>query len=315
MKTKAKPFLKWVGGKGQLLAQFENYYPNEIRKGGIETYCEPFLGGGAVFFEIMQRFDVTSAYISDVNKDLILAYWIVQQKPEQLIEQLERYQKLYDSTEQKNRNDLFLSVREQYNEQRFGIDYTKLSDNWVLRAAQLIFLNKTCFNGLFRLNSKGGFNVPYGKYPNPAILDESNIWATSEILNKAEIQIATYDKSQNVVDSHTFMYLDPPYRPLNKTSNFTGYAGSVFSDADQQKLAQFFKKMDQEKNAKIMLSNSDPKNEDPNDAFFEQIFSGYNLYNVSANRAINSNPDKRGAINELVITNYQYQPQILTLNF
>ena len=179
MKVKARPFIKWVGGKGQLLNQFEDYYPSDLRNRKLKKYSEPFLGGGAVFFEVMQRFNVESAYVSDVNKDLVLAYWVVQQKPEQLIDVLDKYQKQYDSTPVEERNDLFLSIRAQFNEHRFEINYKKLSDSWIERAAQLIFLNKTCFNGLFRLNSIGGFNVPFGKYPKPTILDEPNIWSLS----------------------------------------------------------------------------------------------------------------------------------------
>jgi DNA adenine methylase len=315
MKVKARPFLKWVGGKGQLLNQFEDYYPSELRNRKVKKYIEPFLGGGAVFFEVMQKFKVESAYLSDVNKDLVLAYWVVQQKPEQLIGYLHDYQKEYDLTGIQERNELFLKIREQFNQNRFGINYHKLSDNWVERAAQLIFLNKTCFNGLFRLNSTGGFNVPFGKYPKPAILDEANIRAVSKVLQKAEIRIAAYNECYDKVDNQTFVYFDPPYRPLSKTSGFTTYSGNEFGDKDQIQLASFFKKLDIERGAKLMLSNSDPKNENLNDNFFENIFTDYKLYRVSANRAINCNGDKRGAINEIVITNYQYEPQTLAFNF
>jgi DNA adenine methylase len=165
------------------------------------------------------------------------------------------------------------------------------------------------------LNSKGGFNVPYGKYPKPAILDEPNLWAASEVLQKAEIKIAGYQECLHQVDNQTFAYFDPPYRPLNKTSSFTTYAGQEFGDGDQKELAQFFRKLDTEQGTKLMLSNSDPKNEDPNDDFFENIFTDYQFYRVSASRAINCNGDKRGAINEIVITNYVYEPQALAFHF
>lgn len=320
----AKPFLKWAGGKGQLLAQFENFYPRELRKREIEKYAEPFLGGGAVFFEVMQRFGVKNAYLSDVNKDLVLTYWVVQRKPDALLDFLEQYQKEFDSTPPEQRNDLFLAVRSHFNQNRFEINYKKSArpgqsdgwaDNWVPRAAQLIFLNKTCFNGLFRLNSKGEFNVPFGKYPNPTILDERNIMAASQVLQNAEIRIASYDQSFSEITSKTFAYFDPPYRPLNKTASFTTYTGDGFTDKDQAALASFFQKLDMEKRAKLMLSNSDPKNENPSDDFFEKTFAIYNLHRVSANRAINSNGDKRGAIYELVITNYQHEPQALAFDF
>jgi DNA adenine methylase len=315
MKIKARPFLKWVGGKNQLLNQFEDYYPSELRQGKLKKYAEPFLGGGAVFFEVMQKFKLQNAYLSDVNQDLVLAYWVVQQKPEALIDILEKYQLNYDKTPIENRNDLFLSIREAFNQQRYEMNYTKWCDSWIQRAAQLIFLNKTCFNGLFRLNSKGGFNVPFGKYLKPTILDESNLWAVSEVLQKADIKIAGYQECFYHVDNQTFTYLDPPYRPLNKTSSFTTYAGHEFGDDDQKALAQFFRKLDTKRGTKLMLSNSDPKNEDPNDHFFENIFSDYQFYRVSANRAINCNGDKRGAISEIIITNYVYEPQTLAFHF
>jgi DNA adenine methylase len=315
MKLKAKPFLKWAGGKGQLLNQFECYYPSELHKQKIKKYSEPFLGGGAVFFEVMQRFGVETAYISDINKDLILAYWVVQQKTEQLIDCLRKYQKLYDETLIEERNNLFLTVRQDFNAERLKINYQKISDSWVLRAAKLIFLNKTCFNGLFRLNSKGEFNVPFGKYANPTILDEPNLWSVSSILQRAEISIGNYETCYDKIDNQSFVYFDPPYRPLSKTSSFTTYAGHEFLDKDQIQLAKFFHQLDREKGAKLMLSNSDPKNENPNDYFFEHIFINYYFHNVSANRAINSNAEKRGAIKELIITNYQYEPQTLAFHF
>ena len=315
LKIKAKPFLKWVGGKGQLLNQFEQYYPKALRENGIAQYCEPFLGGGAVFFDIMQRFSIRSAHISDINKDLILTYWVIQQKPEQLIDILAQYQKQYDNTENDLRNDLFLKIRQDFNDTRTAIQYSKISDNWFERAAQVIFLNKTCFNGLYRLNSKGGFNVPFGKYANPTILDEQNIWAVSEVLQRAEIRIASYKDCFEKINHNAFVYFDPPYRPISKTASFTTYAGTQFLDKEQIDLAAFFKKLSVEKGCKMMLSNSDPKNENENDDFFEHIFTGFQLYRVSANRAINSKGDKRGAIKEILITNYAYEPQTLAFNF
>ncbi len=312
---KAKPFLKWAGGKGQLLKQFKDYYPSELYKGKIEKYVEPFIGGGAVFFEIMQNFDIKSAYISDINKDLILTYKVIRQKPETLCDFLEQYQNEYDKTKQEERNNLFLMIRKHFNTQRFEINYKKFSDNWIPRAAQLIFLNKTCFNGLFRLNSKGEFNVPYGKYPNPTILDSDNIFAVSEILQNVEIRNANYNESFDIITSNSFVYFDPPYKPISKTSSFTTYSGTEFSDNQQIELAGFYHKINIEKQAKLMLSNSDPKNKNPDDDFFEKAFKDYNLHRVYASRAINSNGAKRGKIKELVITNYKYEPRTLAINF
>ncbi len=303
--NKAKPFLKWAGGKNQLLKQFENYYPPELRKGKIERYVEPFIGGGAVFFEIMQKYNIRSSYISDVNKNLILTYRVIQQQPDILLEFLEQYQKKYDSTHEEKRADMFLSMRKHFNTQQIEINDRTFSDNGIPRAALLIFLNKTCFNGLFRLNSKGEFNVPFGKYKKPTILDSDNIMSASRILQNTEILNSDYQNCFESVDEKTFVYFDPPYRPLTKTASFTNYAGFKFTDRDQVELAHFFKKMDNEKHARLMLSNSDPKNENPEDCFFEQIYNGYRLHRVHASRMINSNAAKRGQINELVITNYE----------
>jgi DNA adenine methylase len=315
---KAKPFLKWAGGKGQLLEQFENFYPNELRKGVLKHYVEPFLGGGAMFFALAQRFKIESAYLSDLNKDLILTYQVVQQRPQNLLDFLNQYQKEYDKTVHEKRNDMFLAVRSQFNLQRIEINYrqkSSLPDNWVLRAAQFIFLNKTCFNGLFRLNSKGEFNVPFGKYKVAMICDEPNILAVSKVLQKADIQYADYSNSWETINEKSFVYFDPPYRPLTPTANFTNYINVEFKDKEQVQLSDFFRKIDQEKGAKIMLSNSDPTNENPIDDFFNRIYSDYNIFKVSASRAINCAGDKRGKITELLITNYPYEPQSLAINF
>ena len=221
----AKPFLKWAGGKNQLLEQFKNYYPTDLKNGIIKNYVEPFLGGGAVFFDIAQRFNIERAYLSDINKDLILTYQVIQQQPDDLLEYLAHYQKRYDQTEQEQRNELFLTMRTQFNEQRFEIDYQKLSDHSVLRATLFIALNKTCFNGLFRLNSKGAFNVPYGKYKTAMILDEANILAVSHLLQRVEIISTEYTHCWNHVNDQSFVYFDPPYRPVSQTANFTTYTG------------------------------------------------------------------------------------------
>ncbi len=316
---KAKPFIKWVGGKGQLLEQFENHYPNEIRKGIIKNYVEPFLGGGAMFFALSQKFKIQNAYLFDLNKDLILTYKVIQENPNLLLDFLEQYQNEYDNTPQEKRNDLFLAIRSHFNLQRFEINYKKsigiMPDNWISRAAQFIFLNKTCFNGLFRLNLKGEFNVPYGKYKTAMIFDEINILAVSKILQNAEICYADYSDCFEKINANTFVYFDPPYRPISETASFTTYTGTEFKDKEQLQLANFFKKLDTQTNAKLMLSNSDPSNENIEDKFFENAYSGYNIFKVSANRAINCDGEKRGKITELLITNYKYEPQTLGFNF
>jgi len=300
----AKPFIKWVGGKSQLLEQFENYYPKEIKTKEIQNYVEPFLGGGASYFHLAQKYGIKNAYLSDLNKDLVLTYLVIQQKAEILLDFLEQYQNLYNSTEQEKRNDLFLSIRKNFNEQRYEINYKKISENWISRAAQFIFLNKTCFNGLFRLNSKGEFNVPYGKYKTATILDIENINAVSRILQKAEITHSEYSNCYSKITEKSFVYFDPPYRPLTKTANFTTYTGTIFNDNNQIELAKFFQKIDRDKGAKLMLSNSDPVIINPKDKFFEKAYKGYNIFRVSASRAVNCNGTNRGKISEILVMNY-----------
>ena len=168
---------------------------------------------------------------------------------------------------------------------------------------QTIFLNKTCFNGLFRVNSKGGFNVPFGDYVNPKICHEENLRSVSKILQNTTILRGDFTESRNFIDSNTFVYFDPPYRPLNKTSNFTSYSKFEFTDDEQLKLATFFNEMSQ-KDVKMLLSNSDPKNEEPDDDFFENAYQTFNINRVLASRAINSKAEKRGKINEIIVTNY-----------
>lgn len=301
---KAKPFIKWVGGKGRLLEQFERYYPNELKKGAIKNYVEPFLGGGALYFSILEKYEIQNAYLSDLNRDLILTYRVIQKRPDTLLDFLEQYQKRYDETAPDKRYDLFLAVRKHFNEQRFEINYKKISDNWASRASQFIFLNKTCFNGLFRLNSKGEFNVPFGKYKTANIFNPDNITAVSHALQNAEIVETAYKGCWTSVDNKTFVYFDPPYRPITKTSSFTTYTGSEFTDKQQIELAEFFQKLDKEKGAKLMLSNSDPTGINPDDTFFEKAYQGYIINKVSANRAVNRNGAGRGKISELLITNY-----------
>jgi DNA adenine methylase len=301
---KAKPFLKWAGGKTQLLSQFEAYYPESLKLGKVKKYIEPFIGSGAVFLEICQNYVIESAFISDINPDLILAYQVIQACPDELIAALEILQDKHDKSDRAARQLLFAEVRTQFNEQRARTYYRKSSKIDVNRTAQLIFLNKTCFNGLFRLNSKGEFNVPCGQYKQPRILDADNIRRISKLLDKTEIRLAEFESCYAIADEHSFIYFDPPYRPISKTANFTSYASKGFTDSEQEKLARLFRRLDRDKGAKLMLSNSDPKNENMDDDFFERLYAGYSIHRVLASRAINSVAAKRGRINELLIVNY-----------
>ena len=292
----AKPFLKWAGGKGQLLDKFQELYPKQLKQKKIKTFYEPFLGSGAVFFDIAQNYDIESAYLYDINEELILTYKVIQKDVSKLLDFLYRYQKNYLKLDKKQRQEFFYDQRTNYNLQRFNIDYNKYSEQWFPRAAQLIFLNRTCFNGLYRVNSKGEFNSPAGDYDNPTICDEQNLLAVHKVLQIAEIKKADFRQVVADLKDKSFVYFDPPYRPISKTANFRSYSKQDFSDNEQIELSKLFRELDK-KGVKVMLSNSDPKNNNPTDNFFDGIYRGYNILRVPARRMINSDPTKRGESN------------------
>jgi DNA adenine methylase len=268
----ATPFLKWAGGKSQLLSTFNKFYPPTFNR-----YFEPFLGGGAVFFSLAARNKGFKAVISDCNAELINCYVMLRDQPDAVIEALG-----------KHRNDIhyFYKVREQ--------DCDDLDD--AERAARMIFLNKTCFNGLYRVNRKGQFNVPFGRYKNPKLIDHQNIAAVSRVLANAQITCQPFEQVVAKTRQNDFVYLDPPYHPLSNTSNFTGYTKGSFTFADQERLAATFKSLSQ-KGCHVMQSNSDIP-------AIRELYSGFRIETVLANRAINCNGEKRGRINELLILNY-----------
>ncbi len=300
----AKSFLKWAGGKGQLLERFISYYPTELKSGKIQNYYEPFTGGGAVYFHVAQNFPIKTAFLYDINEELILAYRVVQKDAEKLIEALTSINNRYTELNEKKRIEFYYQTRDEFNGSFSKIDFNNYSDNWIWRAAQIIFLNKTCFNGLFRFNSKGEFNVPAGRYKNPKILDEQNLLKTSELLQIAKIERADFLKIEKDILPRSFVYFDPPYRPLNATSNFTAYSKYKFEDKEQIQLAELFKRLNK-RGIKLMLSNSDPKNNDPQDNFFDQLYHNFYIDRIPATRMINSDASKRNAINEIVVTNYR----------
>ncbi len=299
----AKPFLKWVGGKRQLLSQFEDLYPEELKYKRIENYFEPFVGGGAVFFDVVQKYEIQNAYLYDINEELILCYLVIQKDVNKLLEFLNKYDKSYKKLNEKKQQEFYYELRDAYNLNRFNIDYNKYSDTWIPRAAQTIFLNKTCFNGLFRFNSKGAFNSPQGKYKNPRIVDEANLLNVSKLLEIAVIRRADFREIRHDMREHSFVYFDPPYRPISETASFTSYSKFNFEDDEQIQLASLFFDLHNQGH-KLMLSNSDPKNVNPDDNFFETIYSNFKISRVDAKRSINSNPDKRNIIKEIVVTNY-----------
>jgi len=301
--VKSKPFLKWAGGKSQLVDQIAKYLPIELRTGLIHKYAEPFVGGGALFFRIAQTYDIDEFLIADVNEELILAYRTIKKDVSNLVDILKELQAKYHRLSTNRQKEYFYSIRFHFNERRPFINYRRFHPSWVERTAQIIFLNRTCFNGLFRVNSKGEFNVPFGRYKNPLICAEDNLRQVSELLQRTEIQLGDFTECERFVTSDTFVYFDPPYRPISKTASFTSYSRYDFDDAAQLRLASFYRLLNKT-GAKLMLSNSDPKNENPNDNFFENAYKAFYIERVRAYRMINCNADKRGAINELLIMNY-----------
>ena len=299
----AKPFLKWAGGKGQLLKQFRGIYPDELKNGMIEKYCEPFVGSGAVLFHLLQNFNIKQSLIIDVNYELVLAYNTIKKYPKELIESLKEIEMLYLEKDKEGRKAYFYTIREKYNASLQDFDFTNFNSGWITRTSHLIFLNRTCFNGLFRVNSKGGFNVPHGDYKNPKICNQENLMAVSKIISNTDILCGNYTLSRDFIDDKTFVYFDPPYRPLNQTSSFTSYSKFDFTDKEQLELAEYYKQV-HELGAKLLLSNSDPKNTNPDDNFFEDAYSDFDIRRVLATRAINSKASKRGKINELLVLNY-----------
>ena len=286
----AKPFLKWAGGKGQLLAEIESRLPQDIKTGEIDTYVEPFVGGGAVFFHLAQRYEnIKRFYLFDINNDLANCYNAIKNDVESLIDELEKLENDFLPLTKSLRKDFYYRVRKEFNCDR--------------SPAKLIFLNKNCYNGLYRVNRKDKFNVPFGYYKNPTICDAENLESVLQVLQKAEIICADFEKSDKYIDDKTFVYFDPPYRPLSPTASFTSYSKDNFNEENQIRLAEFCRRIDA-KGATLLLSNSDPKNEDATDHFFDDHYKEFNIKQVKAIRAINCKASGRGQINELLITNY-----------
>jgi DNA adenine methylase len=288
---RARPFLKWAGGKTQLLDEIEPRLPSkEIESGQIDTYIEPFIGGGAVFFHIAQKYPhIRHFVILDVNEDLVNCYNAVKNSVASVITKLRRLENEYLKNDESARSDMYYRIRKKFNSDR--------------SPAKLIFLNKTCFNGLYRVNRSNEFNVPFGNYKNPAICDEENLMAASTILQDAEIIAADFEISERYINKHCFVYLDPPYRPISTTASFTSYAKGNFTEKDQVRLAGFCERIKQ-KGARFLLSNSDPKNENSKDHFFEDHYKDFKTERVKAIRAINCQGARRGTISELLILNY-----------
>lgn len=296
-KNAVKPFLKWAGGKGQIIKEIEKYYPFEDKR--ITKYAEPFVGGGAVLFDILSRYDLECVYISDINAELINTYCVIREDIDALIEMLYALQNAFLPLGTDDRKAYYMQKRERFN--NLKVDSNKGSS--IEKAALMIFLNKTCFNGLYRVNRRGLFNVPMGSYKNPMICDETNLRAVSEKLQSVTIVCSDYRKSSSFIDKNTFVYFDPPYRPITDTASFTAYTENLFNDEKQIELAEFVDDMHR-KGAKIVVSNSDPKNSNTNDNFFDNIYSAHNIKRVDATRMINCKAQARGKVKELLISNF-----------
>ncbi len=285
---RARPFVKWAGGKTQLLNQIRKYYP-----GRIEKYCEPFVGGGAVLFDVLSSFDVGEVLINDINPELVNTYIHIRDNTGEVVEYLKRMEKEYYSASDKR--GCFLEMRS-----RFNSLILSRSDT-TEKAALFIALNKTCFNGLYRVNSKGLFNVSHNKSVHPLICDEENIRSCGEILGKTKITRGDYRNVEGFIDERTFLFVDPPYRPLSSSSSFTSYNETGFDDEDQIALSQFLRNM-VDRGASVLLSNSDPKNTDSSDNFFDDLYKDFTIERVSASRMINSKGSGRGPLSELLIS-------------
>ena len=274
-----KPFVKWAGGKRQLLPELERQFPKQFG-----TYFEPFLGGGAVLFDLLAKKPNLKCSVSDLNSDLVLAYVTIRDKLGRLIESLENHSKNYH----KDSTGYYYEVRKQE------------PKNQIEKVSRLLFLNKTCFNGLYRVNSKGKFNVPLGRYTNPNIVNRENLTAVSKFLQSDKIKISCRDFESILKDAKKgdFVYFDPPYQPVSDTANFTSYTHRDFTEDDLQRLADLANQLNS-KGAHVLLSNS-------NTRIVKKIFSSkkWKVKEIAVNRAINSNSQKRTGHKEVLIKNY-----------
>jgi DNA adenine methylase len=292
--TNARPFIKWVGGKTQLLDEVRKSLPRDFASRPHVMYVEPFVGGGAVLFWILQAYsNIESAVINDINQELICTYRVIKENVEELILELAHIQDEYSPMNAEDRKAFFMKKRTRFNTKQT----TPLET-----AALFIFLNRTCFNGLYRVNSKGEFNVPHGKYANPRICDADNLRACSAVLQKVEILCGDFAETGRFADPDTLFYFDPPYKPITETSYFTSYAKEGFDDSEQLRLRDFCDQISKEK-AIFVASNSDPKDVNPKENFFDNIYQHFFIKRVSAARMINSDAFGRGAISELMISN------------
>ena len=296
MNSKAKPFIKWVGGKGQLIEQLEAKLPADFDNWDDATYIEPFVGGGAMLFHMLQKHhNIKHAVINDINSDLITCYRTVRDNVEELISTLQEIQAQYYALQDiEAKREMFMEVRQRYNEKNLDP---------IENTAKFFFLNRTCFNGLYRVNKKGSFNVPYGKYMQPLICDEDTLRADSKLLKRVEILEGDFENTLFYAKGKILFYFDPPYRPLSDTSSFNNYTKEAFNDESQIRLKHFCDKVTAEGHS-FMLSNSDCKVKNEADNFFDILYADYYVDRVMASRNVNANGAKRGKISEILVHNY-----------
>ena len=294
--VKAKPFIKWVGGKSQLIEQLDAQLPADFDSLENVTYIEPFVGGGAMLFYMLQHYpNINHAIINDINPDLTTCYRTVRDNPKELIASLQDIENTYLSLNtEEARKEFFMVVRNRYNEKNLDP---------IENTTKFFFLNKTCFNGLYRVNKKGLFNVPFGRYSNPTICNPETILKDSELLQRVEILNDDFEETFKYAQGNTLFYFDPPYRPLNDTSSFNNYAKEAFNDDAQIRLKKYCDRIN-DAGFKFMLSNSDGKSVNGEDNFFDVLYAAYQIERVLASRSINSNPNKRGELTEILVRNY-----------
>lgn len=291
-----KPFIKWVGGKSQLIEQLDAKLPADFDSLEDVTYIEPFVGGGAMLFYMLQHYpNINHAIINDINPDLTTCYRTVRDNPKELIASLQDIENIYLSLNtEEARKEFFMVVRNRYNEKNLDP---------IENTTKFFFLNKTCFNGLYRVNKKGLFNVPFGRYSNPTICNPETILKDSELLQRVEILNGDFEETFKYAQGNTLFYFDPPYRPLNDTSSFNNYTKEAFNDNEQIRLKKYCDRIN-DAGFKFMLSNSDCKSVNGEDNFFDVLYAAYQIERVWASRNINSNPNKRGELTEILVRNY-----------
>lgn len=292
----AKPFVKWAGGKGALIKHLIKHLPSNFEEQQDITYIEPFVGGGAMLFYMLTHYpNIKRAIIADVNQDLINCYQYIKNDPTGLISLLRDIEnRYYQLSSIDEKSAFYYRMRESYNNDEL---------NPLERSACFIFLNKTCFNGLYRVNAYGRFNVPFGKYAAPPICDEDLIWTNHNILKNVDIYVGSYETIlRHLSRKYNFIYLDPPYRPLSASAHFIEYTHTIFDDSEQERLKLFCDRLTQ-RGCKIMQSNSNSFDTDGT-SYFAKLYSDYTIEQIRAHRFINAHAGKREKETELLIMNY-----------